>query len=272
MDLEDLKMDNMMHMPLKDRLNVHVIGAGGTGGWCVEFLARLLAGENHKIHVYDGDMVELKNLKRQNFSRDDVDLNKAEVLCRKLSTQILDAPELIPHPVYLADEDILMAEILLSLEADESLVIVLAVDNVATRKLVNSVIFGKLIEHRILTVAVDSGNHDQGGQVVLYANGAVRNTKMFGEQQTGILPTMLQVFPELNEVQDNNPGLVMDCAEASEAEPQAMMANVRNGELLAQIIIRLKETGKVPGNLWISDILTGNTKVKFTGFSQTVRQ
>ena len=40
MDLEDLKMDNMMHMPLKDRLNVHVIGAGGTGGWCVEFLAR----------------------------------------------------------------------------------------------------------------------------------------------------------------------------------------------------------------------------------------
>ncbi len=257
----------MLSMPLKQKLNIHVIGAGGTGGYCIEFLARLLAGGNHKIHVYDGDMVEIKNLKRQNFSKDDVDLNKAEALCRKLSGQVLDAPELIPHAEYLTDEESLYAEILISLEEDESLVIVQAVDNVATRKLVNNVIFGKLVENKILTVALDSGNDDQGGQVVLYANGNVHNTEPFtGKSEAGFLPTMLQVFPELNNIDDNNPGIVMDCAENAESKPQAMMANVRNGELLAQTIIRLKETGKSPGNLWQSDILTGNTKVKFTGF------
>lgn len=258
----------MLNMPLKNKLNIHVIGAGGTGGYCVEFLTRLLAGGEHKIHVYDGDMVELKNLKRQNFSKDDVDLNKAEALCGKLANQVLDAPELTAHTGYITDEDSFLAEILLSLEPDESLIIVQAVDNVATRKLVNNVIFDKLIENRILTVALDSGNDDQGGQVVLYANGGVRNVEPFGKSQLGILPTMLQVFPELNEVNDNNPGIVMDCAENAESKPQAMMANVRNGELLAQIIIRLKETGKAPGNLWRSDILTGNTKVEFTGFDQ----
>lgn len=261
----------MLNMPLRDKLNIHVIGAGGTGGYCVEYLTRLLAGGQHKIHVYDGDAVEIKNLKRQNFSRDDVDLNKAEALCERLSAQVLDAPELIPHSAYLTDEDSLLAEILLSREDDESLVIVQAVDNVATRKLVNSVIFGKLVENKILTVALDSGNDDQGGQVVLYANGFVRNSTPFKPDQTGMLPTMLQVFPELNDVDDDNPGIVMDCAENAESKPQAMMANVRNGELLAQIIIRLKETGKAPGNLWRSDILTGNTIVSFTGFNQTIQ-
>lgn len=259
----------MLSMPLKEKLNVHIIGAGGTGGYCVEFLARLLAGGEHKIHVYDGDMVEIKNLKRQNFTKEDVDLNKAEVLCQKLAAQVMDAPELTPHSEYLTDGDALLAEILLSLEPDESLIIVQAVDNVATRKLVNDVIMEKLVKNRILTVALDSGNDDQGGQVVLYANGGVRNTEpITGQSQLGILPTMLQVFPDLNEVDDKNPGIAMDCAENAESKPQAMMANVRNGEVLAQIIIRLKETGKAPGNLWRSDVLTGNTKVEFTGFEQ----
>lgn len=259
----------MLNMPLKEKLNIHVIGAGGTGGYCIEYLTRLLAGGEHKIHVYDGDAVELKNLKRQNFHKDDVDLNKAEALCQRLSAQVMDAPELIPHTGYITDESSLLAEILLSLEPDESLIIVQAVDNVATRKLINSIIFGELIKNRILTVALDSGNDDQGGQVVLYANGGVRNTEPFGKSQLGLLPTMLEVYPELNEVDDVNPGIEMDCAENAESKPQAMMCNVRNGELLAQVIIRLKETGKAPGNLWRSDILTGNTKVEFTGFTQT---
>lgn len=258
----------MLNMPLKNKLNIHVIGSGGTGGYCVEYLARLLAGGEHKIHVYDGDTVEIKNLKRQNFHKDDVDLNKAEALCTRLAGQIMDVPELIPHTGYITDADSFYADILVALEPDESLIIVMAVDNVATRKLINEVIFGNLVKSRTLTVALDSGNDDQGGQVVLYANGGVRNVEPFGKSEMGLLPTMLQVFPELNDVDDNNPGVVMDCAENAESKPQAMMCNVRNGELLAQIIIRLKETGKAPGNLWRSDILTGNTKVEFTGFAK----
>ena len=45
-------------------------------------------------------------------------------------------------------------------------------------------------------------------------------------------------YPEIDvikDIHDENPGLVQNCAEESESKPQAMMANVRNGELLASI-------------------------------------
>lgn len=253
-------------IPVRDKLNVHVIGAGGIGGYAVSYLARLLAGGGHEIHVYDGDTVEAKNLKRQNFTKDDLDRNKAVVLCERLSAEILEAPKLVPHDGYLTDGDDLLLEILASLEEDQSLVILQAVDNVATRKLVNEVIMEKLVKERILTVAMDSGNDNQGGQVVLYANAAAPWTTPFGPKEKGILPTMLQIFPELGKIEDNNPGLVMDCAANAESEPQAMMANVRNGELMALCVARILETHKSPGNLWRSDILTGNTACSFTGF------
>lgn len=253
-------------IPVRKKLNIHVIGAGGTGGYAIAYLARLLAGGEHTIHVYDGDRVEAKNLKRQNFTMSDLDLNKAEAVCGHIEKEILHAPKMVAHGSYIADKEELLAEILTSLEEDESLVLILAVDNIATRKMVNDLIMRDLVQARILTVALDSGNSNQGGQVVLYGNASATWKEAFKEPVKGMLPTMLQVYPELNAIEDENPGLVTNCAENAESEPQAMMCNVRNGELLAHIVTRILETHKSPGNLWRSDILTGNTACSFTGF------
>lgn len=251
---------------VRSKLNIHLIGAGGTGGYAAEYLARLLAGGEHKIHVYDGDMVEPKNLKRQNFTLDDLDKNKAEVLCSRLQNTIMQAPEMVAHAGYITDKDEFLAEILGSLEDDESLVVAMAVDNIATRKLINEVVLKDLVQAKVLTVALDSGNDNQGGQVVLYGNAFATWKPPIGEPSKGILPNMLQIYPELGKIEDDNPGLVMDCAGNAESQPQAMMCNVRNGELLAQIITRILERHSAPGNLWRSDILTGNTACSFTGF------
>lgn len=147
----------MLQLPVREKLNIHVIGAGGTGGYFLCFLARLLAGGNHIIHVYDGDRVEPKNLKRQNFTTDELDLNKAEAICNRLSNEILQAPKLIAHSEYLTCKEDLLAEILSSLEEDQSLILVLAVDNIATRKMVNELLMTDLVQERILTIALDSG-------------------------------------------------------------------------------------------------------------------
>lgn len=256
----------MLQLPVRKKLNIHVIGAGGTGGYCIAFLARLLAGGDHVIHVYDGDRVEPKNLKRQNFSTEDLDSFKADAICQMVQDTILDAPKMISHPEYLTSKEDLLVEILSSLEEDQSLVIVLAVDNIATRKMVNELILDDLVQEQILTIALDSGNDMQGGQVVLYGNAPVRYQPLLEKESKGILPTMLQLYPELGKIKDDNPGLVENCADNAESEPQAMMANVRNGELLAHIITRILETHKAPGNLWRSDILTGNTHCFFNGF------
>lgn len=263
-----------LQLPVKENLNIHVIGAGGTGGYAVSYLARLLASEKnrHVIHVYDGDHVEVKNLKRQNFSITDLDCNKAEVLCTRIADSILHAPQMIPHPEYITSKEAFLAEIIASLEDDQSLILVLAVDNIATRKMVNELLMQDLVDAHIITIALDSGNNSQGGQVVLYANAAARYVPPMGiqESKVGILPTMLQIYPELATIKDENPGLSGNCADNAEKEPQAMMCNVRNGELLAHIVSRIYETHKAPGNLWRSDILTGNTRCGFTGFKGEV--
>lgn len=253
-------------IPVNKRLNIHLIGSGGTGGYALACLCRLLAGGDHTIHVYDGDRVETKNLKRQNFRVEDLDLNKAQVLCDRYAKEIFGCPKLIPHPDYLTGKEDLLAEILTSLETGESLIILLAVDNIATRRMVNDLVENDLLGLGIPVIALDSGNDNQGGQVILYANAPVIHQEPMGQPEQGMLPTMLQYFPELDKIVDDNPGLVMNCADNAESEPQAMMANVRNGELLALITNRLLEAGSVPGNLWRSDILTGNTRCTFTGF------
>ena len=257
---------------VRNKMNIHLIGAGGTGGYALSYLVRLLSDGEHVIHVYDGDRVEPKNLKRQNFDVADLDENKAAALCRRLKESV-GAPgvELIPHEDYLGSGEDLMMEILTSLEEDQSLVILLAVDNVATRKLVNEVILKDLVTAGILTVAIDSGNDNQGGQVALYANARAVWKGPFGEIKKGMLPSMLQIFPELGKIEDVNPAEHMDCAENAQAEPQAMMANVRNGELMALAVARLLETHRSPGNLWKSDILTGKTTCSFTGFLEGER-
>lgn len=256
----------MLQIPVREKLNIHVIGAGGTGGYTVEYLTRLLAGGEHTIHVYDGDQVEAKNLKRQNFTKEELGRNKAVALTERLSQAVFHAPTLIPHEQYLTTADDLMVEILTSLEPDESLILISAVDNIATRKLINGVLLNELVQNRILTIALDCGNDNQGGQVVLYGNAAATWAPMFGKKDKGMLPTMLQIFPELDKIEDVNPGLQRSCEEHAEAEPQAMMANVRNGELLALLVERIRANHKAPGNLWRSDILTGNTTCSFTGF------
>ena len=256
----------MLTLKVKEKLNIHVIGAGGTGGYAISYLARLLAGGEHVIHVYDGDMVETKNLKRQNFSLDDLDKNKAIAICDYVKTTVHQAPKMIAHTDYITDKDDLMIDIVSELEADQSLIIVLAVDNVATRRLVNEMVMTDLVEAQIPTIMLDSGNDNQGGQVVLYANAPVTWTQPFGTPEKGMLQTMLQIFPDIDKIVDENPGLVQNCAENAESEPQAMLANVRNGEVIAQNIVRILENHKAPGNVWRSDILTGNTTCKFTGF------
>lgn len=253
----------MLVIPVKAQLSIHIVGAGGTGGYTAEYLTRLLAGEDgHEIHLYDGDIVEGKNLKRQNFYPDDLEKKKTDVLQQKLC-QIHGAPEISSHPEYLTDAKSFALDILTELKPEQSLLVISAVDNIATRKLINEAVLIHLRDAKTLTIALDSGNHDQGGQVCVFANAPVRNRQPFKSDQIVALPTMLDLFPEMAKVKDHNPGEGTICEDAAEEIPQAMMANIRNGELLAWIVSSLKKSYTLPGNLWTSDLITGNTICSF---------
>ncbi len=242
--------------------HIYLFGAGGTGGFALEYLTRLFANSEQRvtIDIYDGDTVELKNLKRQNFTTDDLDLNKATALVKRMEKQVPTPPIFNVHPEYITDVDELTADILMSTEDDETAIIVSAVDNISTRRLINSVI--EDLTDSLSIIGIDSGNDDQGGQVVIF--GKAEQKDILGNSNQIVLPNMLKLFPEIDIIKDErdeNPGIVSICAEESEAKPQAMMANVRNGELIANLVYQVSQNEPIAYNLWKSSIM-GNTTGK----------
>jgi PRTRC genetic system ThiF family protein len=76
-------------LPVVKDINIHLIGCGGTGSWLAPHLARitkLLQDVHHvgvKLVFWDHDVVEEKNIFRQNFCEAEVGVNKAETLARR---------------------------------------------------------------------------------------------------------------------------------------------------------------------------------------------
>jgi hypothetical protein len=60
---------------------IHIIGAGGTGGWLIPALAKM--ADPRLFHVWDGDDVEEKNVLRQNFSQVEVGEAKAVIMLER---------------------------------------------------------------------------------------------------------------------------------------------------------------------------------------------
>ena len=68
-------------------VKIVVIGAGGTGGYVIPHLYRLGYASHRDVRVIvcDGDVVEEKNLIRQNFVEQDIGRNKAQVQAERYS-------------------------------------------------------------------------------------------------------------------------------------------------------------------------------------------
>lgn len=237
---------------------VYIVGGGGTGGFTFTNLSRLFAGTTIPIHVFDGDVVEPKNLKRQQFGKEDVDKNKATSLIETAKNTILDISPVEAHPDYIIDEDEFVADILMSLPEDGTPIVISAVDNVATRKLINKALL-QLNDY----IAIDSGNNNQGGQVVVTSSRMITDQK--NPFDSGILvqlANMFEVYPVLNNIDDKNPGLDPSCDEVVESEPQAMMANSRNGDIISNIVMNLIDGKPLAGNVFESNLEDFTTKVK----------
>lgn len=74
-----------MKFPTDRPVKVVMLGAGGTGGYVAPYVFRLLhmLDRPARFVVCDGDIVEPKNLDRQNFVPADLGENKARVLAER---------------------------------------------------------------------------------------------------------------------------------------------------------------------------------------------
>jgi len=208
-----------MKFALDKPVKIIMLGAGGTGGHIAPHLYRLLHTLERpvKVVIADGDIVEEKNLVRQNFISADLGKNKAQVLAERYATAFGIEIKYIPDFVECGDK---LSELIMpdtyrsssySNQRQEGLVILIgAVDNNKSRQLCH-----QAFKNADNLIYIDSGNGEYTGQVVC---GIKRSGRTYYKP-------IGDVYPDILSNTDKFP-TQLSCAEAAVSAPQSIVANI----------------------------------------------
>ena len=96
----------MVKFPMDQPVKIVMLGAGGTGGYIAPYLYRLLhmLDRPARFVICDGDIVEPKNLDRQNFVSADLGENKARILAERYSTVLGMETAYVPSFIETLDD------------------------------------------------------------------------------------------------------------------------------------------------------------------------
>lgn len=213
------------------------LGAGGTGGHIAPHLYRLLYSLERPVRyiICDGDLVEEKNLVRQNFTPADQGENKAQVLAERYSTVFGMETEYVPSFVETEEQlrQLLTPEVWRAgtyrQEVIKEMVILLgAVDNNKSRQLCHRV-FHQARE----LIYIDSGNGEYTGQVVCGVRQAAKT----------MYPPIGTAYPDVLEDTDKFP-TELSCAEASVSAPQSIAANITAAMVVVDMVYNILALGE----------------------------
>ena len=131
-------------------VKIVMLGAGGTGGHIAPHLYRLLYALERPVRfiICDGDIVEEKNLVRQNFTPADLGENKAKVLAERYSSVFGMETEYVPEFIESGERLLSMLRARTfptgpywnSPTVKELVILIGAVDNNKSRKLCHEVL------------------------------------------------------------------------------------------------------------------------------------
>ena len=217
-----------MRFPVSCPIHIVMIGCGGTGGHVAPHLYRLLYSvfRPSTVILCDGDIVEKKNLVRQNFVACDLGRNKAAVLAERYSAAFGMECSYVPDYIESAEE---LQKLLRSPQKDALVILIGAVDNNRSRQLCNEVFY----RSRDL-VYIDSGNGMANGQVVC---GIRKGGRTMRKPVAGF-------YPDILDPTDKFPS-ELSCAEASVSSPQAMTANIMAATLVLCMLYNIIAGGEL---------------------------
>lgn len=201
----------MVFPDLKTKTKIVILGAGGTGGWTALFAYQMSSVIERKVDIIvcDGDDVEEKNLKRQNFQIWDVGKNKAQTLAERYSAAYGVSCQYIPAYI----ETVERLEEILQDESPGTLTILIgAVDNNRSRQLCDQV-----FQNSKDLIYIDSGNAEYTGQVIC---GVKADGKIIYEPASSLYPDLTEAEPK-----DLFPS-EMSCADRNASSPQSITANL----------------------------------------------
>jgi len=243
-----MKDDYVTALPimLKEHKEIEfiVVGCGGNGSFFLPMLARLILALNrqsmpsHAI-IIDPDLIELKNIPRQNFIHTDLGLNKAEILATRYALaygiKIGAIPQSFSHQMVKRGWGKLI-------------IIIGAVDNnEARQEIAKSLVTPSYYPEAEMPSVwwLDMGNHGDGisaGQVLLGSTPNLTLEKTFNDPKNPSfcvnLPAPSLLHPELlkPEVETRH----LSCAEIAHRDTQALFINQRVAteaiEMVSQLI------------------------------------
>lgn len=218
-------------------VKIIVIGAGGTGGYVIPHLYRIGFASNRgiRIIVCDGDVVEEKNLIRQNFIEQDIGRNKAQVQAERYSAAFgieceykpdfieteeelksLTTPDFYAHPYSGVPES-------------QRVILLGCVDNNKSRQLCH-----KIFNIQKDLIYIDSGNGEHTGQVVCGVRQNGRTTyKPIGSLYSDVLKEEDKFPSELS------------CAERAVSAPQTVTANLTAATAMIGFLYNLLIVGEL---------------------------
>lgn len=227
-----------MRFSLDKPVKIIMLGAGGTGGHAAPHLYRLLHTLERpvKIIIADGDIVEQKNLVRQNFISADLGRNKAQVLAERYASAFGMEVQYIPE--FIENEDRLAELIKPDMYSPGSYscqhleghsILIGAVDNNRSRQLCHQV-FQKADN----LIYIDSGNGEFTGQVVC---GIRRKGKTYYKP-------IGEAYPDVLDDTDKFP-TQLSCAEAALSAPQSIAANIMAATAVVSYLYNILVLGRI---------------------------
>ena len=228
---------------MKTYYKLVVVGCGGTGTYFLKEICRFLSGSDlvREIHVFDGDIVEKKNLSRQCFDESDIGINKAVVMGEVLSSAF-HLP-VIAHDRYLLDAHDLDEFMYSKNYSTETIPVVIGcVDNHGARLIMEDFFYN---ESNKTCILFDSGNEYATGEIS-YAY--KRNGKV-------ISPARSYYFPEIKNGDVRNRDEI-SCEELNAVEPQHFVTNMMAGQLLCSAFVMLLD-GKLKCGVSVFNAMVG---------------
>ena len=204
---------------LPDGVRFKLIGAGGTGGivarYGLMFVAALANSQrcNASFSILDGDDFQDSNRSRMNFSHDG---NKAAVLCDDLIDLVIESSVTLT-----AVEEFVTADNLPRLFHNGD-IILLTVDNHATRKLVSKFCEHELDEFALFSCGNDGIEEDSSGRAL---RGTYGNCQIYlqGRYES---PSLTRYHPEIDNPVDKLPTDIKHCTDIMASTPQILFANL----------------------------------------------
>lgn len=226
------------------RINILLVGCGGTGSQLIPFLMQLCNNVSNRINsitLIDGDDFENKNILNQRCLPDEVGENKAEALCERYS-YIYDKLNITYYSEYIKSLDDLLKLSRYSKYSNKNNtssinILISCVDRNSSRKIFHE--YFKLSKNEGYNlVYIDAGNGDKErvGQVI---TGYTCNKEVYSRPVASYFPEILEDKEDLNELINEN------CTQVISQNPQNIATNVMSATIIFSIVTNIISFGKI---------------------------